>query len=109
MIKDLSKYFGQNPVIKSLSLAVDSGQIFGLLGPNGAGKTTLMKIIVRDLQQSSGMVAVDGQRINSNSGMVAYCPQHNPLWRDITLREHLKLFAVIRGVPYAQIDELIGR
>lgn len=111
LIKDLSKAYGEQVVIKSVSLAVESGQIFGLLGPNGAGKTTMMKIIIRDIQQSSGIVAVDGQVIDSSNhpDLVCYCPQHNPLWPNITLKEHLKLFAIIHGVPYHQADEFCNK
>lgn len=44
--------------IKSLSLAVDAGEVFGLLGHNGAGKTTTMKIITAEEAPTRGRVRI---------------------------------------------------
>lgn len=94
--------------IRNLSLAIDTGDIFGLLGPNGAGKTSTMKVIVGEESPSSGRVAVGGYEITSNLcrafKMLGYCPQHDALWNNLTLREHLQLFASLRGIRYNEID-----
>lgn len=44
--------------LKELSLAIDTGEVFGLLGHNGAGKTTTMKIIIAEEAASRGRVSV---------------------------------------------------
>lgn len=44
-IKNLSFKYGKKPVLKNISLQLQSGKIYGLLGENGVGKTTLLKII----------------------------------------------------------------
>uniref|UniRef100_A0A1I8G917 ABC transporter domain-containing protein n=1 Tax=Macrostomum lignano TaxID=282301 RepID=A0A1I8G917_9PLAT len=94
-----------------------SGEILGLLGPNGAGKTTSMSIIVGEEASSSGtsevhfggtwMSGIDGARC----GAIGYCPQHNPLFNSISVFEHLRFYAQIRGIPdqlgSAQIAGLI--
>ncbi|XP_049519506.1 cholesterol transporter ABCA5-like isoform X3 [Dermacentor silvarum] len=94
--------------IRNLSMAIDKGDIFGLLGPNGAGKTSTMKVIVGEESPSSGRVAVGGFEITSNLcrafKMLGYCPQHDALWNNLTLREHLQLFASLRGIRYNEID-----
>ncbi|XP_042143725.1 cholesterol transporter ABCA5 [Ixodes scapularis] len=93
--------------IHNLSLAIDTGDIFGLLGPNGAGKTTTMKVIVGEESPSSGRVAVGGFEITSNMcqafKMLGYCPQHDALWNNLTLQEHLHLFGALRGIKSQEI------
>ena len=49
--------------LKSINLAINSGEIFALLGPNGAGKTTLINIICGIVNASSGKITVDGSDI----------------------------------------------
>ncbi|XP_030747414.1 ATP-binding cassette sub-family A member 5-like [Sitophilus oryzae] len=98
--------------VKSLSLAVDAGEVFGLLGHNGAGKTTTMKIITAEEAPTRGKVYIGGQSITSNLNsafqLLGYCPQHDALWRNITVREHLEIYAAIRGVPYEDIDRIVN-
>lgn len=94
--------------IRNLSLAIDTGDIFGLLGPNGAGKTSTMKVIVGEESPSSGRVAVGGYEITSNLcrafKMLGYCPQHDALWNNLTIREHIYLFAALRGIRFNEIE-----
>ncbi|XP_064460515.1 cholesterol transporter ABCA5-like isoform X2 [Ornithodoros turicata] len=96
--------------IRNLSLAINTGDIFGLLGPNGAGKTSTMKVIVGEESPSSGRVAVGGFEITSNIcqafKMLGYCPQHNALWNNITAKEHLNLFAALRGIRNSEIEPI---
>ncbi|KAI7815451.1 ABC subfamily A member [Rhyzopertha dominica] len=98
--------------IKSLSLAVDAGEVFGLLGHNGAGKTTTMKIITAEEAPTRGQVQIGGQSITSNMAdafqLLGYCPQHDALWKNITVREHLECYAAIRGVPYRDISKVVN-
>lgn len=51
-----------------------------------------------------------GYNIRSNMSeafqMVGYCPQHDALWEDITLKEHLVCYAKIRGIPSDQVTEI---
>lgn len=98
--------------IKSLCLAVDAGEVFGLLGHNGAGKTTTMKIITAEEAATRGRVLLGGQSISSNISdafrLLGYCPQHDALWKNITVREHLECYASIRGVPFGQISDIVN-
>lgn len=93
--------------VRSLTLAVEPGEVLGLLGHNGAGKTTTMKIMTGETAPSHGQVRIGGHNIQAERrrafATLGYCPQHDALWKNITVREHLELYAAIRGVPRNKI------
>ncbi|XP_061382063.1 cholesterol transporter ABCA5-like isoform X3 [Danaus plexippus] len=94
-----------------LSLAVHGGEVFGLLGHNGAGKTTTMKIITAEERLSCGTVMLGGQNIeeaqSSAFQMLGYCPQHDALWKNVTIREHIECYAAIRGISKADTPRIV--
>ena len=57
----ISKYYGDMPALREVSLQVQSQQIYGFLGPNGAGKTTLIKILVGLIRPSAGSITFFGK------------------------------------------------
>ncbi|MBL8878348.1 MAG: ABC transporter ATP-binding protein [Phycisphaerales bacterium] len=61
LTSDLTKRYGENEVLKQVSLRVRAGSLFGFLGPNGAGKTTTIRILLGLLRASSGSATVLGQ------------------------------------------------
>ncbi|XP_054155627.1 cholesterol transporter ABCA5-like [Oppia nitens] len=93
--------------VQNMSLLLESGNIFGLLGPNGAGKSTALKIIICEEQATSGQVFIAGNIVKASDQhvfqQIGYCPQHDSLWADITVREHMYLIAAIRGIPNNKI------
>uniref|UniRef100_A0A7N8X7R2 ATP-binding cassette, sub-family A (ABC1), member 4b n=1 Tax=Mastacembelus armatus TaxID=205130 RepID=A0A7N8X7R2_9TELE len=83
---------------------------FGLLGVNGAGKTTTFKMLTGDTDVSSGEATVAGYSIlteildvHQNMG---YCPQFDAIDELLTGREHLYLYARLRGVPESEIPRV---
>jgi iron complex transport system ATP-binding protein len=60
---DLSHFFGDNEVLKKLSLVIPKGDFFIIIGPNGSGKTTLMKVIAGLLKHRSGQLEILGRSI----------------------------------------------
>ena len=71
-IKNLSKSFGENTVLKDINLEIKEGEVIGLVGENGAGKSTLMKIIfgmpvIKETGGYNGEVKVNGEVVNFNS------------------------------------------
>jgi ATP-binding cassette, subfamily A (ABC1), member 3 len=96
--------------VDDVSIDLLPGQISVLLGANGAGKTTLVSIMSQDLAPTSGSVRVWGEDVTargsdavgcrsdaSASSLVAVCPQHDPLWPELTVAEHVSLLAAIKG------------
>ena len=68
-IKNLSKSFGENTVLKDINFHIKEGEIIGLVGENGAGKSTLMKIIfgmsvIKDTGGYKGEIKVNGKVVN---------------------------------------------
>lgn len=61
--KQLTKNYGEQAAVNSVSLHVKKGQIYGLLGRNGAGKTTIMKMILGLTSITYGEADVFGQNI----------------------------------------------
>ena len=67
LIHNLSKVYGQNTVLKNISMRFDEGKIYGLIGSNGCGKTTLMRCICGFSQPTSGYIVVNGCLIGGRS------------------------------------------
>lgn len=66
-----------------------------------------MKIITAEEAPTRGRIQVAGHDILSNQSeafqALGYCPQHDALWRNITVREHMETYAAIRGIEHAHI------
>lgn len=84
------------------------GECFGLLGVNGAGKTSTFKMLTGDETISAGEAWVDGISVKTSMNKVhqriGYCPQFDALLDDLTGRETLRIFALLRGIPRREID-----
>ncbi|PYN60546.1 MAG: ABC transporter ATP-binding protein [Candidatus Rokuibacteriota bacterium] len=63
-IENLRKHFGGVSAVDGVSLALESGRIYGLIGPNGSGKTTLFNCITGVERRDAGRVAFNGERID---------------------------------------------
>ncbi|XP_068120401.1 ABC-type organic anion transporter ABCA8-like isoform X2 [Hyperolius riggenbachi] len=98
---------------RNISFCVKKGEVLGLLGPNGAGKTTSVYMLAGDLRPSAGEVELCGVGSSSSSdGSVAflgYCSQENPLWPDLSVREHLEIYAAVKGMKKEDGDSAIRR
>nr|XP_023696048.1 retinal-specific ATP-binding cassette transporter isoform X3 [Paramormyrops kingsleyae] len=111
-MKDLCKtYMGQTrPAVDGICLGVPAGECFGLLGVNGAGKTTTFKMLTGDTDVSSGDASVAGYSILTNildvHQNMGYCPQFDAIDELLTGREHLHLYARLRGVPESEIGRV---
>uniref|UniRef100_A0A8K9VDB2 P-type phospholipid transporter n=1 Tax=Oncorhynchus mykiss TaxID=8022 RepID=A0A8K9VDB2_ONCMY len=111
-IRDLCKtYSGKTrQAVDRICVGVPAGECFGLLGVNGAGKTTTFKMLTGDTDVSSGEATVSGYSILSDMLDVhqnmGYCPQFDAIDDLLTGREHLYLYARLRGVPESDISRV---
>lgn len=96
-------------VLPGISVDVRAGVVTGLLGPSGSGKTTLMRAIVGVQVVRRGEVEVLGRPAGSPAlrRHVAYVTQSPSVYADLTVRENLRYFASIVGVPASRIDDVV--
>ena len=69
-VKNLTKSFGDNEVLKGITFNVERGTMLALLGPNGAGKTTTVRILSTLLKNDGGTVTVEGHDTRSDADKV---------------------------------------
>ena len=65
-VQNIKKRFGQNEILRGVSLAVNKGEVAVILGPSGSGKTTLLRTINFLDKADSGIVSLGGVRIDSS-------------------------------------------
>ena len=112
-VEDLVKIYGSQRALNGISFTAEKGQILGFLGPNGAGKTTTMKILTGFLYPTSGKASVCGFDLTEYpieaKRKIGYLPEHNPLYKDMYIREYLLTFAKISHIqnPSKRVEELI--
>ncbi len=110
-VSNISKNYGSQKALDSVSFSVNKGEIVGFLGPNGAGKSTLMKILTTYLESDSGIALVNGFNVSDDKKSVqrsvGYLPEHNPLYLDLYVREYLEFNAGVYSVSKKRIDEVI--
>lgn len=101
-VQEIRKTFGTNLALDRVSLAFSSGLMYGVIGPEGAGKTTLMRIILGLMKPTDGTVAFreDGEFVDFEAvrADVAYMPQQQSLYPDLSIGEHLDFFRELYGI-----------
>lgn len=111
-VKNVSKNYGKQKALDSISFSIKKGEIVGFLGPNGAGKSTLMKILTTYIIADSGEASVNGNNVLFNQKAVqqsvGYLPEHNPLYLELYVREYLTFNADVYKVAKSRIEEVIS-
>jgi ABC-2 type transport system ATP-binding protein len=116
-VENLTKEYGANRAVDQVSFNVRKGEVLGFLGPNGAGKSTTMKILTCFLAPTSGSAQVAGFDVFDQSlevrQHVGYLPEDTPLYKDMSVLEHLEFAANMHGMTgdrvHARIKEIGGR
>ena len=112
-LENVSKSYGDQVILKNLTLSLKKGEIIGFLGPNGAGKTTLIKILTGYLTQWEGAVRFethdlkkDPQSVQSQLG---YLPENNPLYGDMYVKEYLLFVGKLYGLTAPPIEDTAAK
>jgi ABC-2 type transport system ATP-binding protein len=113
----LSRRFGSFVAVDAVSFDIGAGQIWGFLGPNGSGKSTTIRMLCGVLAPTSGRALVLGYDIARDPEAVklriGYVSQGASLWNDLTVEEHLRLYAGLYGLSgqaeRAAIEEWLVR
>ena len=111
----LTKKYGTQVAVNSLTLQIREGEVFGFLGPNGAGKTTTLLMFLGLTEPTSGKVRVvgfdptrDPLRVKEKVG---YLPENVGFYDDMDARQNLRFIARLNHIPdrisTKKIDELL--
>ena len=97
------KQYGDYTALNNVSLQVPKGSIYGLLGPNGAGKTSLIRIINQITMPDSGVVFLDGEKLNpEHVKHIGYMPEERGLYKTMKVGEQCLYLAQLKGMPEAE-------
>jgi len=122
-VRKLTRRFGSFVAVDHISFNVEAGEVFGFLGPNGAGKTTAVKMLCCILPLTDGQANVAGFDIRTQrhqvKASIGYMSQEFSLYKDLTVRENLWLYASVYGLSprdprvsevaeYLQLPEIYG-
>lgn len=101
-VKNLSKHYGQQKAVDSISFEASPGKILGFLGPNGAGKSTTMKMLTAYLRPTSGDAEISGKSILTENlavkKLIGYLPENTPLYNEMYVREFLSFVGETYGL-----------
>uniref|UniRef100_A0AAQ4P0T4 P-type phospholipid transporter n=1 Tax=Gasterosteus aculeatus aculeatus TaxID=481459 RepID=A0AAQ4P0T4_GASAC len=102
-VRNLVKIYktGKKLAVDGLSMDFYENQITSFLGHNGAGKTTTMSILTGLFPPTSGTALINGYDILTDMDSIrkylGMCPQHNVLFNDLTVEEHIYFYARLKG------------
>ncbi len=103
--KNITMKFGDETIIRDITISVDQGELIGLLGVSGSGKTTLFNCISGIYTPVSGRVILDGKDITGTTGHISYMLQKDLLLPYKTIEDNVALPLLIRGVPKQEARE----
>jgi ATP-binding cassette subfamily A (ABC1) protein 3 len=110
--KTFTKGFKKFHAVDGLDMIMYDGQITAFLGHNGAGKTTTISMLTGLIPLSGGDAFVRGYSIRNQMRQVrktlGICPQHDVIWPELSVYDHLFLYAGLKGVPYRQIKKAVN-
>ena len=114
-VENVSKQFKGVVALDNVSMRFNTGNLYGVIGPAGAGKTTLFRIMLDLMRANSGTVLYreNGRQIRFHNiaEHIAYMPQSQSLYADLSVDEHLDFFRKLYGISDADFarkkDELV--
>lgn len=105
-ISNVSKRFKDVLALSNVSMRFQTGKLYGIIGPAGAGKTTLFRLILELMRRDSGAIEyiMDGVPISFTdfAQNIAYMPQSQSLYSDLSVDEHLDFFQKLYGIGSAE-------
>lgn len=101
-IRNLTKFLGDKPVLKNVTLTLDQGEILAVIGPNGAGKSTLFKCIAGLLKPTGGQIILNGEPVEKNFATarkkIGYLGHRSSLYNAMTPMENLIFYGKLHKV-----------
>lgn len=108
-IQDITKKFGKNIAVNSISFQVKQGEIFGFLGPNGAGKTTTIRLITGILTPDAGSIHIGGIDIRQEplkaKLKIGVIPEMGDIYVDLSAKKNIILAGKFYGLPRRELEK----
>ncbi|XP_076288268.1 phospholipid-transporting ATPase ABCA3 isoform X2 [Lasioglossum baleicum] len=108
LVYELSKYYGSLMAVREINFRVKQRECFGLLGVNGAGKSTTFRMLTGEEIPNSGTMYLGKSDILTDRqnylAQMGYCPQTDAMLGSLNSFDHLRLFALLRGIPKTKVD-----
>ncbi|CAN5248486.1 ABC transporter ATP-binding protein [soil metagenome] len=108
----LSFNFGKQQVVKSVSLRVPEGSIYGFLGPNGAGKTTTIKLLMNLLKTQEGSIHIFDLELQQNRikilAQIGSLIEQPAIYLHLSGRENLLNRALLLEVPLKRVEDMLN-
>ncbi len=101
----LTKKFGKQVVVNSLSISVKKNTIYGLVGPNGAGKSTTLKMLTGSLKATSGNILFSKE--GKNNPTIGSLIEEPALYKNLTAEENLLVLVKLFGLKKERIKEVL--
>lgn len=117
-VEGLTAGYTEEPIIADVSMRAERGRISGIIGPNGCGKSTFLKAVVGIVNPSAGRVVLEGTDVTHLSPFqtlakgLAYIPQGNQVFPDMSVLENMKMAAYTLRDPAlvsARFEEAFAR
>uniref|UniRef100_A0A4W6G927 ATP binding cassette subfamily A member 3 n=1 Tax=Lates calcarifer TaxID=8187 RepID=A0A4W6G927_LATCA len=113
LVKEFKVGHKTRKAVRDLTLNMFEGQITVLLGHNGAGKTTTLSMLTGLFPPTSGRAYINGYDICQDMALIrrslGLCPQHDVLFDNLTVREHLLFYAQLKGYSKDKIPDEVDR
>ena len=97
-VRNVSLAFGDNQVLRDVSIHLKEGELVCLLGVSGGGKTTLFNVISGLLRPDEGQVFLDGEDVTGQPGRISYMLQKDLLLPYSTIEDNVALPLMLRGM-----------
>lgn len=108
-VDGVSKRFKDVVALDDVSVRFNTGILYGIIGPAGAGKTTLFRIMLDLMRANSGVVLYRengrGVLFQNMAERIAYMPQSQSLYADLSVAEHLDFFRKLYGIDDADFEQ----
>lgn len=102
-VVNVKKRLGNNQALNGISTNFEAGQLHGVIGPEGAGKTTLLRSLLGLLTPDHGEIQYTNHgnliKLKDIRSSIAYMPQQQSLYADLSISEHLDFFSDLYQIP----------
>lgn len=107
-MKDITKRYKNQTIVKDISIAIPRNSVYGLLGPNGAGKSTILKMMTGMIKPTKGTILFENKKWNRKAlNHIGSLVESAPLYENLTAYENLLVRTTALGLPKERIKEVL--